>query len=86
MQYNGHINRIKGRRVFSNPTLQIHPTHTGGGDHQSKLTLMSESLRNDGRIWVPKKQGDNRKPGDIPEDEKIITWKEDTCVWQPGSP
>jgi succinate dehydrogenase / fumarate reductase flavoprotein subunit len=40
------------------------------GDHQSKLTLMSESLRNDGRIWVPKKQGDTRKPLDIPESER----------------
>ncbi|MBC7425231.1 MAG: fumarate reductase/succinate dehydrogenase flavoprotein subunit [Bacteroidia bacterium] len=40
------------------------------GDHQSKLTLMSESLRNDGRIWVPKVQGDTRKPTDIPEEER----------------
>ncbi|HRG26062.1 MAG TPA: succinate dehydrogenase (quinone) flavoprotein subunit, partial [Chitinophagaceae bacterium] len=40
------------------------------GDHQSKLTLMSESLRNDGRIWVPKQQGDKRKPNDIPEEER----------------
>ncbi|RYZ15559.1 MAG: FAD-binding protein, partial [Chitinophagaceae bacterium] len=39
-------------------------------EHQSKLTLMSESLRNDGRIWVPKAQGDHRRPGDIPEEER----------------
>ncbi len=44
--------------------------YSSSGDHQSKLTLMSESLRNDGRIWVPKKQGDNRKPNDIPEEER----------------
>ncbi|MFN5641183.1 MAG: fumarate reductase/succinate dehydrogenase flavoprotein subunit [Sphingobacteriales bacterium] len=58
--------------LFANPCFtQIHPTCIPvSGDHQSKLTLMSESLRNDGRIWVPKKQGDNRKPGDIPEDER----------------
>jgi succinate dehydrogenase / fumarate reductase flavoprotein subunit len=57
---------------FGNPCFtQIHPTCIPvSGDHQSKLTLMSESLRNDGRIWVPKKQGDNRKPTDIPEDER----------------
>ncbi|MBP1649975.1 MAG: succinate dehydrogenase or fumarate reductase, flavoprotein subunit [Bacteroidetes bacterium] len=57
---------------FGNPCYtQIHPTCIPvSGDHQSKLTLMSESLRNDGRIWVPKKQNDNRKPGDIPEDER----------------
>lgn len=57
---------------FGNPCFtQIHPTCIPvSGDHQSKLTLMSESLRNDGRIWVPKKQGDNRKPNEIPEDER----------------
>jgi succinate dehydrogenase / fumarate reductase, flavoprotein subunit len=57
---------------FGNPCYtQIHPTCIPvSGDHQSKLTLMSESLRNDGRIWVPKKAGDNRKPTDIPEDER----------------
>ncbi|MFZ9146040.1 MAG: fumarate reductase/succinate dehydrogenase flavoprotein subunit [Sediminibacterium sp.] len=57
---------------FANPCFtQIHPTCIPvSGDHQSKLTLMSESLRNDGRIWVPKKQGDDRKPNDIPEDER----------------
>jgi succinate dehydrogenase / fumarate reductase flavoprotein subunit len=57
---------------FGNPCFtQIHPTCIPvSGDHQSKLTLMSESLRNDGRIWVPKKAGDTRKPNDIPEDER----------------
>ncbi len=57
---------------FANPCYtQIHPTCIPvSGDHQSKLTLMSESLRNDGRVWVPKKKGDNRKPADIPEDER----------------
>ncbi|MBZ5855937.1 fumarate reductase/succinate dehydrogenase flavoprotein subunit [Flavihumibacter profundi] len=57
---------------FGNPCFtQIHPTCIPvSGDHQSKLTLMSESLRNDGRIWVPKKQGDDRKPNEIPEDER----------------
>ena len=57
---------------FGNPCYtQIHPTCIPvSGDHQSKLTLMSESLRNDGRIWVPKKKDDNRKAIDIPEDER----------------
>ncbi len=57
---------------FGNPCFtQIHPTCIPvTGDHQSKLTLMSESLRNDGRIWVPKKQGDERSAVDIPEDER----------------
>jgi succinate dehydrogenase / fumarate reductase, flavoprotein subunit len=57
---------------FANPCFtQIHPTCIPvSGDHQSKLTLMSESLRNDGRIWVPKAQGDTRKPIDIPEEER----------------
>lgn len=57
---------------FANPCFtQIHPTCIPvSGDHQSKLTLMSESLRNDGRIWVPKKKGDKRKPADIPEEER----------------
>ncbi|MFP5245364.1 MAG: succinate dehydrogenase (quinone) flavoprotein subunit, partial [Thermoanaerobaculia bacterium] len=50
---------------------QIHPTCIPqSGDYQSKLTLMSESLRNDGRIWVPKNQGDKRSPKDIPESER----------------
>ncbi len=57
---------------FGNPCFtQIHPTCIPvSGDHQSKLTLMSESLRNDGRIWVPKKAGDERNPIDIPESER----------------
>lgn len=62
----------KAGAYFGNPCYtQIHPTCIPvSGDHQSKLTLMSESLRNDGRIWVPKKQGDNRKPNEIPEEER----------------
>jgi len=57
---------------FANPCFtQIHPTCIPvSGDHQSKLTLMSESLRNDGRIWVPKKKDDTRKANDIPEEER----------------
>ena len=57
---------------FANPCFtQIHPTCIPvSGDHQSKLTLMSESLRNDGRVWVPKKKGDTRPPDQIPEDER----------------
>lgn len=57
---------------FGNPCFtQIHPTCIPvSGDHQSKLTLMSESLRNDGRIWVPKKQNDTRNPNNIPEEER----------------
>jgi succinate dehydrogenase / fumarate reductase, flavoprotein subunit len=62
----------KAGAFFGNPCFtQIHPTCVPvTGDYQSKLTLMSESLRNDGRVWVPKKKGDNRKPQDIPEDER----------------
>ena len=58
--------------LFANPCFtQIHPTCIPvSGDHQSKLTLMSESLRNDGRVWVPKTQGDTRHPNDIPESER----------------
>ncbi len=58
--------------LFGNPCFtQIHPTCIPvSGDYQSKLTLMSESLRNDGRVWVPKKQGDKRAPNDIPESER----------------
>ncbi|CAF0881385.1 unnamed protein product [Rotaria sordida] len=58
--------------AFANPCYtQIHPTCIPvSGDHQSKLTLMSESLRNDGRIWVPKQAGDTRKATDIPEEER----------------
>ncbi|MFF5308069.1 fumarate reductase/succinate dehydrogenase flavoprotein subunit [Streptomyces massasporeus] len=57
---------------FANPCFtQIHPTCIPRtGDHQSKLTLMSESLRNDGRIWVPRAKGDQRPPNEIPEDER----------------
>src|SRR5437763_16560667 len=58
--------------LFANPCFtQIHPTCIPvAGDYQSKLTLMSESLRNDGRIWVPKKAGDKRNPASIPEEER----------------
>jgi succinate dehydrogenase / fumarate reductase flavoprotein subunit len=58
--------------LFANPCFtQIHPTCIPvSGDYQSKLTLMSESLRNDGRIWVPKKKGDPRLPNEIPEEER----------------
>src|SRR5215470_1416260 len=58
--------------LMANPCFtQIHPTCIPvSGDYQSKLTLMSESLRNDGRIWVPKKKGDSRPPSQIPEDER----------------
>ena len=57
---------------FANPCFtQIHPTCIPvSGEHQSKLTLMSESLRNDGRVWVPVKGGDGRKPGNVPEAER----------------
>jgi succinate dehydrogenase / fumarate reductase flavoprotein subunit len=57
---------------MANPCFtQIHPTCIPvHGDYQSKLTLMSESLRNDGRVWVPKQAGDKRKPKDIPESER----------------
>lgn len=57
---------------FANPCFtQIHPTCIPvSGDYQSKLTLMSESLRNDGRVWVPKQKGDKRAPGDIPEADR----------------
>ncbi|HET9636176.1 MAG TPA: fumarate reductase/succinate dehydrogenase flavoprotein subunit [Gemmatimonadaceae bacterium] len=58
--------------AFANPCFtQIHPTCIPvSGEYQSKLTLMSESLRNDGRVWVPKKQGDKRDPRRIPENER----------------
>ena len=58
--------------LFANPCFtQIHPTCIPvSGDYQSKLTLMSESLRNDGRVWVPKQQGDRRPAGQIPEGER----------------
>jgi succinate dehydrogenase / fumarate reductase, flavoprotein subunit len=58
--------------LFANPCYtQIHPTCIPvSGDYQSKLTLMSESLRNDGRVWVPKQPGDNRPPDQIPEEDR----------------
>ena len=58
--------------LFANPSFtQIHPTCIPvKNDFQSKLTLMSESLRNDGRVWVPKQKNDTRKPNEIPEDER----------------
>jgi succinate dehydrogenase / fumarate reductase flavoprotein subunit len=58
--------------AFANPCFtQIHPTCIPvSGDYQSKLTLMSESLRNDGRVWVPKTAGDKRRPSEIPEAER----------------
>jgi succinate dehydrogenase / fumarate reductase flavoprotein subunit len=58
--------------AFGNPCFtQIHPTCIPvSGEYQSKLTLMSESLRNDGRVWVPKRQGDRRPPGEIPDVER----------------
>jgi succinate dehydrogenase / fumarate reductase flavoprotein subunit len=57
---------------FANPSFaQVHPTCIPEtGDYQAKLTLMSESLRNDGRVWVPKKAGDDRNPDQIPDDER----------------
>ncbi|GIV59690.1 MAG: succinate dehydrogenase flavoprotein subunit [Rhodothermaceae bacterium] len=63
---------FKRGAFFANPCFtQIHPTCIPvSGDYQSKLTLMSESLRNDGRVWVPKKKGDRRPPNEIPEDER----------------
>ncbi len=61
----------KGALMASPSWIQIHPTSLPqSGDYQSKLTLMSESLRNDGRIWVPLKENETRKPNDIPEEER----------------
>ena len=59
-----HLARLAARRVVRQPMLHADPSnlHPVTGDYQSKLTLMSESLRNDGRIWVPKKKGETRKP------------------------
>lgn len=64
--------------LFANPSfVQVHPTCIPvSGDYQSKLTLMSESLRNDGRVWVPRKKGDDRHPNDIPEDERYYYLEE----------
>jgi len=63
---------------FANPCFtQIHPTCIPvSGDYQSKLTLMSESLRNDGRVWVPRAKGDKRGPNDIPESERYYFLEE----------
>lgn len=61
----------KGALMASPSWIQVHPTSLPqSGDYQSKLTLMSESLRNDGRIWVPSKADDHRQPNDIPENER----------------
>ena len=64
--------------AFANPCyVQIHPTCIPvSGDYQSKLTLMSESLRNDGRVWVPRDPKDERKPNDIPEEERYYYLEE----------
>ena len=64
--------------LFANPSfVQVHPTCIPvSGDYQSKLTLMSESLRNDGRVWVPRKKGDKSHPNDIPEDERFYYLEE----------
>lgn len=64
--------------AFANPCfVQIHPTCIPvSGDYQSKLTLMSESLRNDGRVWVPRKKGDKRSPNEIPEEERYYFLEE----------
>ncbi|MDR9415198.1 MAG: fumarate reductase/succinate dehydrogenase flavoprotein subunit [Gracilimonas sp.] len=64
--------------AFANPCyVQVHPTCIPvSGDYQSKLTLMSESLRNDGRVWVPRKKGDERHPNEIPEDERYYYLEE----------
>src|SRR5439155_19385432 len=63
---------------FANPCFtQIHPTCIPqSGDYQSKLTLMSESLRNDGRVWVPRKAGDDRAPNEIPTEERYYFLEE----------
>ena len=64
--------------LFANPCFtQIHPTCIPqSGEYQSKLTLMSESLRNDGRVWVPRKKGDDRRPAEIPEEERFYYLEE----------
>ena len=64
--------------LFANPCFtQIHPTCIPqSGEYQSKLTLMSESLRNDGRVWVPRKPGDDRAPADIPDEERYYFLEE----------
>ncbi|MEN8124620.1 MAG: fumarate reductase/succinate dehydrogenase flavoprotein subunit [Bacteroidota bacterium] len=74
MNSNGSANwrAHKKGAYFANPSwTQIHPTALPqAGEHQSKLTLMSESLRNDGRIWVPKNKDEKRAPGDIPDEDR----------------
>ena len=69
---NATYRAYKKGAFFANPCFtQIHPTCIPvTGEHQAKLTLMSESLRNDGRVWVPKTKGDSRRPSDIPENER----------------
>src|SRR6202790_1356127 len=68
MQRDGHLASPQTRRPFF---TQIHPTCIPvSGSYQAKLTLMSESLRNDGRVWVPKKNKDPRSPDQIPEAER----------------
>lgn len=64
--------------AFANPSfVQVHPTCIPvSGDYQSKLTLMSESLRNDGRVWVPRKAGDDRPPNQIPDEERYYYLEE----------
>ncbi len=64
--------------AFANPCMvQIHPTCIPvSGDYQSKLTLMSESLRNDGRVWVPRNKDDDRHPNDIPEEDRYYYLEE----------
>ena len=74
--------------LFANPCFtQIHPTCIPvSGEYQSKLTLMSESLRNDGRIWVPKQKGDKRPPTQIPEDgSRLLSGAQVPELRQPGS-
>lgn len=74
MNSNGSANWSAHKKgaYFANPSwTQIHPTALPqSGEHQSKLTLMSESLRNDGRIWVPKNKDEKRAPGDVPEEDR----------------
>ena len=69
---------VRRGAYMANPCFtQIHPTCIPqSGDYQSKLTLMSESLRNDGRVWVPRKKGDDRAPNDIPEEERYYYLEE----------
>ncbi len=77
MQRNGHMERSSKRRNFANPCFtQIHPTCIPvSGDFQSKLTLMSESLRNDGRVWVPKdRRIVAKKRRGFPRKSEITTW------------